>query len=423
MRLLVVTTGYPRFEGDLAGTFVARWCEALAARGHALLVVAPADGQAQALSASGSASASGSGSGSASASSGSGSASASASGSASGSGAAHASGGVVTVTRFRYALRPRLCYGAGLPDNVRDARAVVQLPALVAAMSGAAVRAARRFRPDVVASHWVGPATLAGQLAAKACGARHVAVLHSEGPKRAWLAAALADRVVAVSAAAGSACAVVPLGVDVGPLPARDEARAALGVGDGAYVVLALGRLVPVKGFDVLLAAAPRGTVVRLAGDGPARAALELAAGAARARGVDARLVGTVLGARKGALLAAADVLAVPSRVETLFGGGAPPWLARTEGLPIVVREGQAAGLPVVASAVGGIPAAVSHGGDAWLVPPGDAGALRDALVALRDDPARRARLAAGARARAAADGLGWDRVAARWESVLMEAA
>jgi len=370
MRVLVLTTAYPRWAEDVAGNFVARWCESLAARGHAVHVVAPADG------------------------------------------AAGAPAGRVSIQRFQYALHPRLCYGAGIRDNLRDPRAAAQLPGLFAAMAAAAVRAARAFRPDVVASHWVGPATLAGRLACAAApgAARHVSILHSEGPARARVAAALADRVVAVSTAAGKGVEVVPLGVELAALPARAEARVRLGIAATRFVVLGLGRLVPVKGFARLPAAAPDGALVLVAGEGPERAAIALAAAApaVRARGVEVRLLGAVAGARKAEVFAAADVLCVPSR---------------SEGLPLVVREAQRAGLPVVASAVGALPDVVAHGRDGWLVPPGDDVALAAGLAALAADAPWRAALAAESARRGQAEARAWDLVAADWERVLAEVA
>ena len=65
-----------------------------------------------------------------------------------------------------------------------------------------------------------------------------------------------------------------------------------------------------------------------------------------------------------------------------------------TEGVPQILFEAFAAGLPVVATAVGGVAEAV--GADALLVPPGDAAAPAEALQRLAEDPELRERLAAG---------------------------
>jgi colanic acid/amylovoran biosynthesis glycosyltransferase len=87
--------------------------------------------------------------------------------------------------------------------------------------------------------------------------------------------------------------------------------------------------------------------------------------------------------------LAAADVLAAPS-VPTRGG--------KREGIPVVLMEAMAAGLPVVASRLSGIPELVTDGISGLLVTPGDAAALADALARLAGDPDLRGRLGAAGR-------------------------
>jgi len=182
------------------------------------------------------------------------------------------------------------------------------------------------------------------------------------------------------AAAPRTAVHVIPNGIRVGPLPTeRDRrcAREALGIPSGAQVVAFVGRLSPEKAPEVLLRAA-RGTgvVLLFAGDGPLRAALE-----PEAVGNAARFLGFV--PEVGRVLAAADVLALPSR---------------TEGLPMAVLEAMAAGVPVVASAVGSLPDVLRDGAGV-LVPPDDVEALREALRHLADPTPRQA-MALTARAR-----------------------
>jgi glycosyltransferase involved in cell wall biosynthesis len=153
-------------------------------------------------------------------------------------------------------------------------------------------------------------------------------------------------------------------------------------------VVLAVGRLAAQKGFDVLIAAAahwrdrdPR-PVTLIAGDGPLAGALT-----AQARQADGDV--RLLGLRQDvpALLAVADVVAVPSR-----------WEARA----LIVQEAMRASRPIVATRVGGIPDLTGADG-AVLVPSDDAGALAAAVSAVLDDPGLAARLGLAARTRGAA--------------------
>jgi glycosyltransferase involved in cell wall biosynthesis len=143
-------------------------------------------------------------------------------------------------------------------------------------------------------------------------------------------------------------------------------------------IVVGIGRLSPEKGFDRLVEAArlvvagsPRAGFV-LIGDGPDRAAL---AEQVRAAGLDAHVVLAGFRSDVDRLLQGADVLAQSSY---------------TEGLPNVVLEACAAGIPVVATVVGGTGEVVQDGVTGYLVPAGDAGALADRLLALLRSPAQR---------------------------------
>ncbi|MCZ7679548.1 MAG: glycosyltransferase [Sandaracinaceae bacterium] len=105
----------------------------------------------------------------------------------------------------------------------------------------------------------------------------------------------------------------------------------------------------------------------------PARARSSAPSSGTRRGSAPARFFGVVTGARKAALLAAADAFVLPSMRERS---------GRTEGMPTAALEAAAAGVPMVASAVGGVAEVFGHEQSALLVEPGDARALRAAGAA-----------------------------------------
>ena len=172
---------------------------------------------------------------------------------------------------------------------------------------------------------------------------------------------------------------VIPNGVDPAPFDRAGVVdRASIGVPPGATLALYVGRLAPQKGLVTLLDAASEVTRARadwhlvLAGDGPDRDALDARIGA------DPALSGRVhrLGRRDdvAGLMKAADLLVLPSI-----------W----EGMPNVVLEAMAARLAVVGTAVEGTEDLVVPGRTGWLVPPGEASPLAQALIEAAEDPAR----------------------------------
>lgn len=145
--------------------------------------------------------------------------------------------------------------------------------------------------------------------------------------------------------------------------------------------VVAVGRLVPYKGFDRLVAAAaslPCSVVI--VGDGMSRAALEAQVSSLGLRS-RVHLVGSVSDDRLAAHLVAASICVLPS------------W-NRAEAFGIALLEAQAAGTPVVATDVGtGTEEALIHGETGLLIPPNDTPALVEAITSLLADRTRRARM------------------------------
>lgn len=172
----------------------------------------------------------------------------------------------------------------------------------------------------------------------------------------------------------------LPNFVDATPLP--PVPRALLDTPEDARIVLAVGRLHRNKAFDVLFRALARlpDAVLWLAGEGPERARLDTLA---RELGIAGRV--RWLGWRKdvGALFAACDAFACPSRIEPLGN---------------VVIEAWAHGAPVVAAASVGPAALIASGETGLIVPIEDDEALAGSLRVVLDTPALAARLCAAGR-------------------------
>jgi glycosyltransferase involved in cell wall biosynthesis len=173
---------------------------------------------------------------------------------------------------------------------------------------------------------------------------------------------------------------VVTNGVPAPRLSAR--ARASLGIEDTAFVVGGIGRLHPQKGWDVLCGAAAQvraklpGAIFVVIGEGRERARLRAMPSCRNIRFVGYR-------SQASSLLGAFDVFVMPSRYEA-FGR--------------VAVEAMLAGVPVVASSVQALPEVLN--GHAVLIPPDDSKALAAAIVALAEDPDRRAAMGQAARER-----------------------
>jgi glycosyltransferase involved in cell wall biosynthesis len=248
------------------------------------------------------------------------------------------------------------------------------------------VRAVRNVRPDILHVNLDNPFTAPyGLLAGVLTHTVTVAVVHSATPawrrRQGWLVRRVAPRVDAYVGVSGAVARSTEslLGLPTGSARViynGAEIPPALAARDGAPepLVGAVGRLAEEKGYPVLLQALrslPRCRLV-FVGDGVERASLE----------------------------EQVAELELTDRV-TFAGWVEPPWTARwavdvlavpsfTEGFPLVIVEAMLAGIPVVASNVGGIPEMVVDGETGLLVPAGDAAALAAALDRLLGDPTLR---------------------------------
>ncbi|MEM1964379.1 MAG: glycosyltransferase [Candidatus Caldarchaeum sp.] len=184
----------------------------------------------------------------------------------------------------------------------------------------------------------------------------------------------------------------IPNGIDLeqyrSDAQQRLHVRAVSKVEDSAVVIVHVGRFNVQKNHEMLLRAFARlrwaePTYLWLLGDGEL---MEPMRALARELQIEDRVRFWGIRSDVAAILNASDIFVLPSR-----------W----EGLPLSLMEAMAAGLPVVATAVGGVPEIVEHGVSGFLVPNEDEAALVEALQRLIDTPELRRAMGARARARA----------------------
>ncbi|HEY4243456.1 MAG TPA: glycosyltransferase family 4 protein [Kofleriaceae bacterium] len=358
MRVGVVTTSYPRFAGDPAGSFVGAHVAAMRAMGLDVDVIAAADRSADRAA----------------------------------DRAADATSGDARV--WRVPARDGLFYRGGAPDAIE--RSPARSLAAAAAFTARFTRElrARSGAWDAIVAHWWAPSALAAIAARPLSRVPLVAIAHGGDvytlARLGLLAPALhllrarRARLVFVSAALRAVARaaapaldrwlddalVQPMGIDVAHFAGIARAP------EAPPIVLVAARCVPIKGIDVAIEAmrgVPHARLV-VAGDGPERAQLAT-------RGVG-ELLGEVTAQRRDELLARASLVAIPSRVVG----------TRTEGMPLIALEALAARVPVVASRVGGL----AELGDAVaLVPPDDPAALARAIERVLANPPPPEQLAA----------------------------
>jgi glycosyltransferase involved in cell wall biosynthesis len=345
----------------------------------------------------------------------------------------------VDVRTFRYAPPPLevLGYSRSLDADVRiKGRTLAVAPLYALAARRAVSRELRSGAYDVLHAHWVVPngvvvAASAGQRAVFGVGLHGSDVFLAERSGLRWVVGRtlgrsrfltgcspeLVRRVCALGFPEEEA-RVIPYGVDVGqfsPDPGAGRVwRRRLGIPADGALVLAVGRMAAKKGFHHLLEVAgdllatdPALHLV-LAGGGDLLEELQERAAPWRER---IHFPGAVFRDTLPDLYRAADLFVLPA-VHDPAGN--------VDGLPNVILEAMASGLPVVASEISGVPLAVTSGVHGLLVPEADPAALLDALRELVADPGKRRRMGAAGRDKAEGE-LTWDAVAARYRVAYRE--
>jgi glycosyltransferase involved in cell wall biosynthesis len=399
VKILVLTSSYPKYPGDTTAPFIESITRALAARGHELDIVLPARPDLSPAPVPG-----------------------------------------VSFYPYSYAPTSGLAvfgYAEALRGDVA-VRGAVYLVSPLAVASGMTkmLRMVRRGGYDLIHAHWVVPNGAMSLPACRLSGLPLVVSLHGSDVflsekkflfrraacrafRRASGITACSDDLAHRSQALGAprAPVTIPYGVDTEVFRPRPdegaEVRRRLGLEADQPMILAVGRLVHKKGFEVLVDATPHlmqshpdARIVIVGGGDLERSLIDRAARAGV--GDKVMLVGKVLRAELPSFYAAATVVAVPSMHDDA---------GNVDGLPNVMLEALASGSPIVASAVAGIPQAVSDGKEALLVPERDPKALARAIGELLESRGQRETLGESAREKARAV-FDWRRVGEQFDDV-----
>ncbi|MDA2932728.1 glycosyltransferase family 4 protein [Acidobacteria bacterium AH-259-D05] len=376
LRVLVLTTAFPRFEGDLFGSFIFGLCGALTEGGVELDVLAPSDAETTATEQT-----------------------------------AHG----VPIRRFNYFWPRRwqtLCYGDGLPVNVRRSPWLIgQAPFLLAGFFRSGLHAARNC--DVIHAHWsvagLSAIWLRSVVKRPVVVTFHGADVYTRAVREFGLIVARSADAVICNSTFTKRClnhrvtrdrlSIIPFGVNVervGTPECRLNFRGKLGISKDTIVVSYLGRLVSRKGVIFLVEAfrrlAPAAYNVHLliGGRGPEEVALR---SLVKRQNLEefVTFCGYVPGHEIGAFYAASDIFVLPSVVDSS---------GDTEGLGVVLLEAMANGLPVVATRVGGIPDVVVEGQTGFLVEQRNPVQLAQRMAVLCQDPGLRASIGSAGKER-----------------------
>ncbi|MEE8602514.1 glycosyltransferase [Euzebya tangerina] len=380
VRALVLTHVFPRYDGDPSAAFLLTWAQALRQAGHDVRVIAPHD---VGLTEVGMV-------------------------------------GGVPVRRVRYAdeAHETLAYRGEMHRiATRPPFGPPLLGAFVTELAASLRRAVRRWQPDVLHVHWWMPGAVITRLA----GVRLPTVVHLHGTdvgvieSRPWLAPLArwaldgVDRIEVVSTSlaerAAGAIGVVVDGLNPMPVDTERLVPSEHVVSLDVPVILAVGRLVPEKGFADLISAAAgldREVRVRIVGEGPDATRLRRLAADLD---VALELPGSVTPAEVVDEYTAADVVVQPSH---------------GEGFGLVAAEAAMLGRPLVATDSGGVRDLLERG---LLVRPGDIGTLRARLVEALEDPDLPAVLRAGNRVRRVlSPGSAVERTEEAWRAAIVSA-
>lgn len=359
MRIVIVSSSFPRYIDDHAGIFVYNLAQHLVETGADVHVLAPADDTSSPKS----------------------------------------TWDGINVHRFRYSppgIPHKLCYGSGIPDNLqRSVLAWLQIPLYSARLPFVLKRLIDRERIDVVNSHWLLMQGVIGSTLKRWTGTPHVCTVHAgelsllprlpRARDIVRFTVSHADEVICVSedgrrkleqiAHQSITANIFPMGIDVQAFSAnrisQQTAKEKIGA-TAQNTLLFVGRLAEKKGVDYLLRALPvvldefPDSELFIIGTGHLETKLRALT---QEMSIEqfVRFTGRIPNSDLPLYYRASDLIVIPSIV-TSDGN--------VEGMPVVLLEALAAGQLIVATPTGGIPELIGDGKNGFLVEPADVEAL-----------------------------------------------
>lgn len=401
MNISVIASSYPRFEGDGTAPFVRSISVALQKLGNNIEVIAPYDPDVKESEVQ-----------------------------------------ELKVKRFKYALRKKwhiMGHSRSLEgdNNLRFAAYFLIIPYIVMG-SIALLKSIRRQGSTVVHAHWSLPNGLCAWIVNRIIGTPYIVSLHGSDifvAKKNRLFGKINEQILRRSKAI-TACSkelfdyaenhggfgktnLIAWGADpeiFAPPIDKMACRRKMNLPENALLITSLGRLVPKKGFDVLVTAfaqvqKPDNTFLVIGGSGPQK---DFLIEHSQNLGVGNQLIlpGAINWNESSTFLGASDIFVLPS-IRDPYGN--------LDGLPTVLLEAMSCGLPCIASDIGGVSLVVDTWNNGVLVQPNNMQELHGVLLRLFSDSETRINLGLAAR-KSVVNKFNWHNVALRLGELLNEA-
>jgi len=293
----------------------------------------------------------------------------------------------IQISRFKYfyPLRcQKLAYGGGIADNISKSNlAKIQVPLFVIAEFISAINIIRKEKIDIINSHWLIPQGFVGAICKKIFGVKHIASVHGSDINLIATSRALKklfkfiakntdqiivnsvftkQKVLMVNDQLESKIQIIPMGVDMvklNKIPLKDSQK----IINAHYVILTVGRLIPLKGVNYLIRAMshvivnyPTAKLV-ICGEGSEKVNLIKLVSELNLKD-NVIFTGHVSNDRIAQYYHSADIFVLPSiRIDGF-----------EEGLGVVLLEAMACGVPVIGSNTGGICSIIDDGYNGFLV-------------------------------------------------------